>query len=1384
MQWDDNHTEELCNLRNLQWPFKNGRSPWHHLVWAKSASDAEISAERTKYYPLVACETFRCSGDPCSFEILLEISEPRMPPWWIDLLLDKNAILDSLRIAKEQDPDRYAAASEEWATQAPLNLNTYLKNLLEATSQENARSISKRNKRFFVLFGPRCFRIFRELEFKETISMGEDGVDGGSFTPPVPSDSDAPSGTTDLGTYRAFIEDVRAEIQCIIHSRGEPADLCTPSLHADLGCSEVPNLNEVFVDLERYKLMGVLPNQPKEIIVNAYHRQWELLPTKKRELLRALMDIANDLNDEQLTEYAMIQSSIYESQVPVQSNTNPEDSELITQALLFFGLQPPNHHSADAIVTAFRRKVTQDPSCANTARNMLMLIAQAAMEDTYRAQLMMEYAEGFSLPAAKEILGLTDANGFGSETLDHVKEKIRSARDKDAKATFLDAMERIAEHTHSIDLKNAVAELRQQNDIMASNGITTSGSSIQAANFDLPVGLENIGNTCYLNSLLQYLFTVKPVRDIAVNYDEFKLELADERIKERLIGGNKMQMDRGEAVVAQAFAQELSELFNNLETSDKMATRPSQRLANAVLLSTRTLLDDTKISETTTGSDPPPLPDRPPPGPPGKGTEDVEMATVVLNDGRDPTDTASTVSSQTLVEEDSDRSYEKVETLPANTEGQVIDTVMEVEQDEDVVEIRPNHEMTENAEMTEKTNNTIADETQPIDTKMTDAEEPQTVDQKVLTALEYQKRSSGTDQQDVEEVMGSILNRLQAAIRPSSVDESTGIQLENIMETFFVTTINYTKKFDDTVYQKEISFDRSITAFPAQEGTCSLYDALGRNFDQQIIEESKLSRYTAIKTLPPVLHVLIQRTQSTGSKNGNPVEIPETLHLDRYMDAPHDSSIFQDRVKGWANASRISDIKAHKSAVESTAPTGPLIERFEQEEQADTNITAVTGDSAMEDGTDGSEESWDFDGTVDDDFLLVKRPTNPSTSAINLPPKPPQNINDTETAIRERMKTELLEKEETLEKYYSDLKSNPYRLHAVICHRGQLMSGHYWVWIYDFEQDVWRKYNDSSVEVNRSTAEVLAILSTSGEPYFLCYVRDEDKEKYVDVPRRRRLPPSAGAPVQSIDADGDGSNRKGSTGASHESQGPDQNHVTRRLSLSIQAALSILHKTKLKIRAKHSPLYELNQQELLEAEGNAKQQFDLICWRHNMYHGAHRIDYLMRVLEHTLGEIAHFDGRLWGDGKDDLDSDFDFDSELETESESDSRGSSQRDSSADSSPVRDPGSPTKRQKLGEGDDGSMKKGDKLERKPRTTRKIRIVQKTQVLRPLGCKGVDDLNPTPSNNPMSADTTGKVPPSYRLRGMVDFIREAGWKKPSRKRSLDQAMGNTEFSHQKYG
>lgn len=61
----------------------------------------------------------------------------------------------------------------------------------------------------------------------------------------------------------------------------------------------------------------------------------------------------------------------------------------------------------------------------------------------------------------------------------------------------------------------------------------------QIQSLDQPIGLNNIGNTCYLNSLLQYFYTIKPVRDVALNLDEYSLPINDEAINNRRAGGRQ-----------------------------------------------------------------------------------------------------------------------------------------------------------------------------------------------------------------------------------------------------------------------------------------------------------------------------------------------------------------------------------------------------------------------------------------------------------------------------------------------------------------------------------------------------------------------------------------------------------------------------------------------------------------------------------------------------------------------------------------------------------------------------------------------------------------------------------------------------------------------------
>lgn len=50
-------------------------------------------------------------------------------------------------------------------------------------------------------------------------------------------------------------------------------------------------------------------------------------------------------------------------------------------------------------------------------------------------------------------------------------------------------------------------------------------------NVELPVGLANLRNTCYLNSILQYFYSVNAVRDLAVASDLPALEPTEENLR-------------------------------------------------------------------------------------------------------------------------------------------------------------------------------------------------------------------------------------------------------------------------------------------------------------------------------------------------------------------------------------------------------------------------------------------------------------------------------------------------------------------------------------------------------------------------------------------------------------------------------------------------------------------------------------------------------------------------------------------------------------------------------------------------------------------------------------------------------------------------------------
>jgi ubiquitin carboxyl-terminal hydrolase 25/28 len=117
-----------------------------------------------------------------------------------------------------------------------------------------------------------------------------------------------------------------------------------------------------------------------------------------------------------------------------------------------------------------------------------------------------------------------------------------------------------------------------------------------AEDYEHPVGLGNLGATCYLNSLLQYYFAIKPFREIVRNYNEYKQDLENPQLGR--VGGTSLTLE--EVTKAQEcmwtprvylnliltiflVVPELAILFNQMASAPGPIVNPEWKLAELAL---------------------------------------------------------------------------------------------------------------------------------------------------------------------------------------------------------------------------------------------------------------------------------------------------------------------------------------------------------------------------------------------------------------------------------------------------------------------------------------------------------------------------------------------------------------------------------------------------------------------------------------------------------------------------------------------------------------------------------------------------------------------------------------------------------------------------------
>lgn len=335
-------------------------------------------------------------------------------------------------------------------------------------------------------------------------------------------------------------------------------------------------------------------------------------------------------------------------------------------------------------------------------------------------------------------------------------------------------------------------------------------------------------------------------------------------------------------------------------------------------------------------------------------------------------------------------------------------------------------------------------------------------------SLRAQKLYFGA-QQDVTEVIGNVIFRLQCAIKPTRIDPKFGEQIDVIRETFYGANAVYLKKADS--YDVKVEDWANIIVFPGSDGQRDIYGALDVVFDEQVVEidNKNTTQFASINKLPPIVQIQIQRTAfdpatQQASKNQNRIVFDETIFLDRYMD---DEKVLQRRRDAWKWKNGIRQLESRQRALEGTNATLPV--------------------------TDALYATKDFIQTLKEDEL----------EDISINPNLTKVLEERAAEVSQELAAiskQITTLKGKLQEQFTDLRQHRYRLQAVFVHRGTNAYGHYWIYIYDFARDIWREYNDERVTIVEDRKRIFEQSGIGGAtPYYLVYVRDEDKDDLVDA---------------------------------------------------------------------------------------------------------------------------------------------------------------------------------------------------------------------------------------------------------------------------------------------
>ena len=259
---------------------------------------------------------------------------------------------------------------------------------------------------------------------------------------------------------------------------------------------------------------------------------------------------------------------------------------------------------------------------------------------------------------------------------------------------------------------------------------------------------------------------------------------------------------------------------------------------------------------------------------------------------------------------------------------------------------------------------------------------------------------------------------------------------------------------------------------------CDVYSLLDGAYDESVVEAANgISQYREISSLPPIMHISVERGQLDRMKCEEPLRLPELIYMDRYMSTPE---ILEKRRQAWTGRAQLRILQDKRDTLTKTT-TGldiPQTMTSTQEylRQIAENATVLGVDAELIDTP-----------------LLEALGSSAASAQKQI----------------EALNTDIAQHEQKLDNLFAENRALPYRLHAVFMHRsgqGRVDGGHWFIYIYDKKTAQWRRYNDETITKIMDPKPFLDPIQgrarEEGTSSFVVYVREDMADSLVETVHR------------------------------------------------------------------------------------------------------------------------------------------------------------------------------------------------------------------------------------------------------------------------------------------